>query len=177
MKIIETTLEGAYIIEQSKFFDDRGFFIESYNKRDLESVLNVEFVQDNHSQSTINVLRGLHYQIENPQGKLVRCMRGWVTDVIVDLRESSPDFGQHTIVQLNRPEVMLWVPPGFAHGFVVRSDKADVSYKTTDYYYKEHDRTLLWNDPDLNIDWDVKDPILSEKDKRGKTLQECDKYD
>jgi len=177
MKITETTLEGVIIIEQTKFLDNRGFFIESYNKRDLESVLDVEFVQDNHSCSTINVLRGLHYQVVKPQGKLVRCMDGWITDVVVDLRQSSPNFGEHVVVQLNSPEVMLWVPPGFAHGFYTKTGNAHVSYKTTDYYYKEYDRTLLWNDPDLNIEWESFSPILSEKDQKGKPLHECDKYD
>ena len=178
MKIINTPLDGAYIIEQPRHFDDRGYFIESYNKRDFSEIgLDVEFVQDNHSSSTVNVLRGLHYQVEKPQGKLVRCVKGWIADVIVDLRLTSNTFGEHYKIDLNRPELMLWVPEGFAHGFVVKSDRAHVSYKTTEYYYKEYDRTLLWNDPALDIEWNIPYPILSEKDKRGKTLEECEKYD
>lgn len=178
MKIINTPLQDSYIIEQPKFFDDRGFFIESYNKKVFDDVgLDMNFVQDNHSQSAVNVLRGLHYQVEKPQGKLVRCVKGWIVDVIVDLRQSSPTFGQHFKVDLNRPEVMLWVPEGFAHGFYVKSEKCEVSYKTTEYYYKEYDRTLIWNDPDLNITWGTTTPILSEKDKQGKSFEECEKYD
>ena len=178
MKIINTPLDGAYIIEQPRHYDDRGYFLESYNKRDFAEIgLDVEFVQDNHSSSTVNVLRGLHYQVNKPQGKLVRCMKGWIHDVIVDLRLSSNTFGEHFKVDLHRPELMLWVPEGFAHGFYVKSDRAHVSYKTTEYYYKEHSRVLLWNDPELDIEWETSTPILSGQDKRGKTLEECDKYE
>lgn len=178
MKIIKTPLEDAVLIEQNKHEDDRGYFIETYNQREFSSVgLDMEFVQDNHSLSHPHVLRGLHYQVERPQGKLVRCMKGSILDVIVDLRQSSPTFGQHYAVHLYRPEVMLWVPEGFAHGFYVYSLHAHVSYKTTEFYYKEYDRTLLWNDPDLGIDWGIDSPFLSAKDKYGKTFKECEKYE
>jgi len=174
MKIIEIGLKDALLIEVDKYLDNRGFFIESFNEKKFN--LEYNFVQDNHSMSSKGVLRGLHYQIKHPQGKLVRCIRGTVYDVIVDLRKSSETFGQWYGVELNRPEVQLWVPPGFAHGFYTRSETAQITYKTTDYYYPKHDRTLLWNDLDIN--WNVDgDLILSEKDQKGKTFEECDKYE
>ena len=180
MKVTKTALKDALIIQQDIFEDERGFFIESYNSQTFcDEVYNMHwlFVQDNHSQSKKNVLRGLHYQMINPQGKLVRCMNGEIIDVIVDLRQSSPTFGQHTKVVLNNPYTMLWVPPGFAHGFYVLSESCDVSYKTDQYYYKKSDRTLLWNDPDLGIEWPTDTPILSAKDAVGTTFKECEKYD
>jgi len=178
MKIINTPLQDAVLIEQRKYEDDRGYFIETYSKKDFCDVgLDMEFVQDNHSRSSPHILRGLHYQVTKPQGKLVRCMQGSILDVIVDLRQSSPTFGQHYSVHLHRPEVMLWVPEGFAHGFYAYDLDTHVSYKTTEFYYKEYDRTLLWNDPDLGIDWGIDSPFLSEKDKYGKTFGECEKYE
>lgn len=173
MKIIDIGLQDALLIEVDKYLDNRGFFIESYNEEKFG--LEYDFVQDNHSMSHKGVLRGLHYQIKNPQGKLVRCIRGSVYDVIVDLRESSETFGEWYGVELDRPELQLWVPPGFAHGFYTRTDKANVVYKTTDFYYPEHGRTLLWND--LNIDWHLDGRLhLSNKDQEGKTFQECEKF-
>lgn len=173
MKIIDIGLQDALLIEVDKYLDSRGFFIESYNEEKFG--LEYDFVQDNHSMSHKGVLRGLHYQIKNPQGKLVRCIRGSVYDVIVDLRESSKTFGEWYGVELDRPELQLWVPPGFAHGFYTRTDKANVVYKTTDFYYPEHERTLLWND--LNIDWHLDGMLhLSNKDQEGKTFQECEKF-
>lgn len=174
MKIIKVGLKDVLLIEVDKYLDDRGFFIESFNTKKFG--LEYDFVQDNHSMSSKGVLRGLHYQINHPQGKLVRCISGTIYDAIVDLRKSSETFGQWFGVQLNRPEVQLWVPPGFAHGFYTISEKAHVTYKTTDYYYPKHDRTLLWNDLDIN--WNIlEEPILSEKDKYGKTFNDCDKYE
>ena len=178
MKIQDSKLPEVKIIEPVIFKDDRGYFFESFNQNNFNHLLkaNLSFVQDNQSYSKYGVLRGLHYQIKHPQGKLVSCIRGVIYDVIVDLRKSSETFGKWCGVELSRPEVQLWVPPGFAHGFYTRSEIAQVVYKTTDYYYPEYDRTLLWNDLDIN--WNiVEKPILSEKDKKGKTFEECDKYE
>jgi dTDP-4-dehydrorhamnose 3,5-epimerase len=180
MKVIETNLLDAYVIKCDVYEDSRGSFIESFNlKKFKEEVSSHEdFVQDNHSISKKDVLRGLHYQIEHPQGKLVRCTSGRVLDVLVDLRKSSPTFGEHTKILLDEKYKQVWVPPGFAHGFYVLSDKADVIYKITDYYYPQHERTLLWNDSELSIDWKIEgEPIVSKKDKIGKTFDECEKYD
>lgn len=179
MNIIETSFEDAYIILNTKFEDDRGFFMESFNLSKFEeNIGHYNFVQDNHSKSSKGVLRGLHYQIENPQGKLVRCVFGEVYDVIVDLRKSSKTFGKWLGIKLNENNLQLWVPPGFAHGFYTISDTAEICYKTTDYYYPEHDRTLIWNDPYLNIDWPINfNPVLSLKDQEGKSFIECDKYE
>lgn len=179
MNAIGTSLKDAYIINNKKFEDERGFFIESFNDKKFEKLTGVKnFVQDNHSKSIRGVLRGLHYQIENAQGKLVRCTSGTVLDVIVDLRKSSPTFGNHIKILLDSNDKQVWVPAGFAHGFYVISENAEVTYKITDYYYPEYERTLLWNDPILDIDWGVtEDPILSAKDKLGKTFDECEKYD
>jgi dTDP-4-dehydrorhamnose 3,5-epimerase len=179
MNAIGTILKDAYIITNKKFEDDRGFFMESFNDKKFEKITGVKnFVQDNHSKSIKGVLRGLHYQIKNPQGKLVRCTLGTVLDVIVDLRRSSPTFGNHTKILLDSNDKQVWVPAGFAHGFYVLSNEAEVMYKITDYYYPEYDRTLLWNDPVLNIDWEnIEDPILSSKDKLGKHFDDCEKYD
>jgi dTDP-4-dehydrorhamnose 3,5-epimerase len=178
MNRTDIPLKDAFVIQVDKYKDRRGFFLESYNSNSFKEIgLDVEFVQDNHSNSSVNVLRGLHYQVEKPQGKLVRCMSGRILDVIVDLRESSETFGESYSIDLHSPEVMLWVPPGFAHGFYCMLDNCHVAYKTTDYYYKEYDRTLLWNDKDLGIPWSTPTPILSDKDKLGKTMSECEKYD
>ena len=173
MKIIDIGLTDALLIEVDKYVDSRAYFFESFNEEKFG--LGYDFVQENHSMSHKGVLRGLHYQIKNPQGKLVRCIRGTIYDVIVDLRESSDTFGQWYGVELNRPEVQLWVPPGFGHGFYTRSEVAHVTYKTTDYYYPEHERTLLWNSLDINWHLDG-EPNLSKKDQEGKTFLECEKF-
>lgn len=179
MNATGTNLKDAYIILNSKFEDDRGFFMESFNLKEFEKITGISnFVQDNHSKSSRGVLRGLHYQIKHPQGKLVRCIVGEIYDVIVDLRKSSPTYGKWTGVWLYPGEKQLWVPPGFAHGFYTLSDVAEVVYKTTDYYYPEYERTLLWNDSDLNIDWSIDgNPVLSLKDSLGKSFTECEKYE
>jgi dTDP-4-dehydrorhamnose 3,5-epimerase len=179
MNAIGTNLKDAYIITNKKFEDDRGFFMESFNLKEFEKIVGVyNFVQDNHSKSSKGVLRGLHYQIEHAQGKLVRCISGAVYDVIVDLRKSSPSFGKWFGIKLCKNNLQLWVPPGFAHGFYTLTDAAEIVYKTTDYYYSEWDRTLIWNDSNLGIEWGVgEEPILSQKDIKGKTFEECEKYD
>lgn len=179
MKVIETVLPGVLILEPKVFGDERGFFMESYNRhRYAELGLPTEFVQDNHSRSARGVLRGLHYQIEQPQGKLVRVVRGAVYDVAVDLRRSSPAFGRWEGVELSEENKrLLWIPPGFAHGFLVLSDYADFLYKTTDYYAPEHERCLAWNDPALGIVWPLQgEPVLSAKDRVGRTLAQAEVY-
>ena len=158
MKVTKLELPEVLLIEPRVFGDDRGFFFESYNDRDFRSTIGVdcEFVQDNHSKSTKGVLRGLHYQIQQAQGKLVRVVQGRVFDVAVDLRRSSPNFGKWVGAELNETNKhQLWVPAGFAHGFIVLSETAEFLYKTTDYYAPEHERCILWNDPDLNIRWPI----------------------
>lgn len=179
MKIIETNLKDSYVIKNDKFDDDRGFFIETFNLKQIENKIKVNnFVQDNHSRSVKGVLRGLHYQVKHPQGKLVRCASGSVYDVIVDLRKSSSTFGKWFGIKLCTPNIQLWVPEGFAHGFYTLSETADVCYKITDYYYPEYDRTLIWNDKNLNIDWPSSDNmIISDKDLKGKTFEDCEKYE
>ncbi len=181
MKLIPTSLPDVLLIEPKVFGDARGFFFESYNRQTLASLspaLDIEFVQDNHSRSARNVLRGLHYQITHPQGKLVRVVVGAVYDVAVDLRRSSPTFGQWTGQTLSAEnQRMMWVPPGFAHGFCVISDVAEFLYKTTDYWHPEHERSLLWNDPDLNIPWPLQaPPLLAAKDQAGKPLSDAETY-
>lgn len=178
MNAFETSLKDAYIITTEVFEDKRGSFTESFNLRDIQKIIgDYEFVQDCHSISTKNVVRGLHYQIQHPQGKLVRCIAGEIYDVIVDLRQSSSTYGQLTSVRLTPGPKQLWVPPGFAHGFCVTSHRAEVLYKVTDYHYSEYERTLMWDDVNLNIDWGIASPILSDKDLKGKTFSECDKYE
>ena len=184
MKKTETSIDGAYVIQVEKFGDDRGFFMESFNHKQFqEEVGDFDFVQDNHSLSTEGVLRGLHYQIKNPQGKLVRCTQGEIFDVIVDLRENSPTYRKNFTIKLNRPDLMLWVPPGLAHGFYTISTEAEFQYKVTDYYNPLYDRTLKWDDNDLGIKWPFHEywgfpkPILSRKDKRGLSFKECEKYE
>lgn len=177
MKILDTDIPDVKILEPRVYGDSRGFFMETWNKNELRSLgLDLDFVQDNHSKSGRNILRGLHYQIENPQGKLVRVVKGEVFDVAVDMRQSSPNFGRWVGVYLNDSNKrMLWIPPGFAHGFYVNSDCAEFLYKCTDYYYPEHERTLLWNDPDLSIAWPIAhgiQPILSEKDQQGALMSD-----
>lgn len=179
MNVIETELAGVLILEPRVFGDARGFFMESYNRRRFAELgLPTDFVQDNHSRSARNVLRGLHYQIVQAQGKLVRVVRGAVYDVAVDLRRSSPTFGRWGGVELTEENNrMLWIPPGYAHGFLVLSEYADFLYKTTDFYAPEHERCLLWNDPALGIAWPLDgEPILSTKDKLGSTLAEAEVY-
>jgi dTDP-4-dehydrorhamnose 3,5-epimerase len=170
MNKIETSLNGAFILEPRVFTDSRGFFLESFNARVMNELgIQQEFVQDNHSRSLQNVVRGLHFQREHPQGKLVRTVVGEILDVLVDLRKSSPSFGKWEALSLSAEnQRMLWIPPGFAHGFRVLSDEAHVLYKATDFYFPEHERTLLWNDPDLEIDWKIEEqPIISAKDLAG----------
>ncbi len=179
MKATPTALPDVRIIEPRVFGDDRGFFFESWNGRTFAAAgIEAAFVQDNHSRSGRGVLRGLHYQIAHAQGKLVRCVTGEVFDVAVDLRRSSPTFGHAIGVALSAENRrMLWIPPGFAHGFVVLSDAADFLYKTTDYWHPEHERTLLWNDPALAIAWPLAGAvILNEKDAAGMPLAAADVY-
>ena len=178
MRVIPTALPDVRIVEPRVFRDARGWFFESWNRRTLAGAgLDVDFVQDNHSRSIRGVLRGLHYQVEHAQGKLVRVVVGEVFDVAVDLRERSSTFGHHVALRLSADDPrMLWVPPGFAHGFVVLSEVAEFLYKTTDYWYPEHERTLLWNDPALRIDWPVADPLLAPKDAAGTPLADAARY-
>ncbi len=175
MKITLTEIPDILIIEPRIFGDERGFFYESYNEKAFieKTGLSVTFVQDNHSRSVQNVLRGLHYQIQQPQGKLVRTIAGNILDVAVDIRKSSPTFGQWVSCLLSAENKrQLWIPPGFAHGFLVLSEAAEVLYKTTDYYAPQHERCLLWNDPDIAIDWSLTaPPLLSAKDKAGQPFK------
>ena len=180
MKATPLAIPDVMLIEPKVFGDERGFFFESFNQRQFNAAVgyDVEFVQDNHSRSVKNVLRGLHYQIQHPQGKLVRAVQGTVYDVAVDLRRSSATFGQHVGVELSADNKrMLWVPPGFAHGFVVLSETAEFLYKTTDYWYPEFERSLAWNDPTVNIAWPLDGaPSLSAKDHLGKVLADAEQF-
>jgi dTDP-4-dehydrorhamnose 3,5-epimerase len=180
MKLIPTKIPDVLLIEPKVFGDERGFFYESWNRKSMQSIgLDVDFVQDNHSKSQKNVLRGLHYQIEHPQGKLVRVIAGEVFDVSVDLRKSSPTFGQWVGFTLSAENKRIaWIPPGFAHGFCVTSETAEFLYKTTDYWSPEHERSLLWSDPTLAIDWPIDEmPLLATKDANGIDLSRCEIYD
>lgn len=174
MKVIPTAIPDVLIIEPRVFGDSRGFFFESFNQRAFNHVVGqgVQFVQDNHSRSARGVLRGLHYQLRQPQGKLVRVVQGAVFDVAVDVRKSSPTFGRWVGVMLTEDNCrQLWIPPGFAHGFMVTSESADFLYKTTDYYAPEHERCITWNDPIINVEWPLTAvPQLSTKDRRGVSL-------
>lgn len=179
MKVSPTKLPGVLVLEPKVFGDNRGFFFESFNRRTFAEAtgMGLDFVQDNHSRSVEGVLRGLHYQIKQPQGKLVRVVRGAVFDVAVDLRRSSPTFGQWDGVELSEDNHrQLWIPPGFAHGFVVLSESADFLYKTTDYYAPEHERCIIWNDPDIGIDWPIRNPQLSGKDQAGRAFAEAEVF-
>jgi len=179
MNVLETSLPGVLIIEPKVFGDSRGFFYESWNARAFEAAgIHASFVQDNNSRSARNVLRGMHYQIKQPQGKLVRVTLGEVFDVVVDLRRSSPTFGKWEGVRLSAENKrMLWIPPGFAHGFLVVSEHADFLYKTTDYWMPEHERTVAWNDPDLAIDWPLQGaPVVSAKDAKGTPFAQAETY-
>ena len=181
MKIIQTTIQGVLILEPKVFSDDRGFFFESFNQKQFKALAGVdkEFVQDNHSLSRRGVLRGLHYQIKQPQGKLVRVVSGEVFDVAVDLRKSSPTFGQWAGVVLSAENKrQFWVPEGFAHGFVVLSDAAEFLYKTTDYYAPEYERCIRWNDAELAIDWQyANEPLVSGKDAQGVMFKEAEVFE
>jgi dTDP-4-dehydrorhamnose 3,5-epimerase len=171
VRVIPTAIKDLLLLEPNVFGDERGFFMETYNKQTFRQAtgLDVEFVQDNHSRSTRGVLRGLHYQIKQPQGKLVRVVTGEVFDVAVDLRRNSPTLGKWVGVRLSAESPrMAWIPPGFAHGFLVLSDRADFLYKATDFYAPQHERTLLWNDADVGVEWPLEtSPILTQKDLRG----------
>lgn len=179
MQVVKTALPGLLILEPKVFGDDRGFFFESFNRRVFKQLTgrDADFVQDNHSRSARHVLRGLHYQIRQPQGKLVRVVSGEVLDIAVDIRRSSPTFGKwEGIILSAENKRMVWIPEGFAHGFVVRSEYAEFLYKTTDYWAPEHERSILWSDPDLAIDWQLAGttPLLSAKDQAGKLFREAE---
>ena len=178
MRAVSTEIPDVLVLEPVIFADERGFFFETWNARIFRDVvkLNVQFVQDNQSRSSRNVLRGLHYQIKQPQGKLIRVLSGRIFDVAVDLRKSSPSFGRWVGMELSADK-QLWIPPGFAHGFFVLSDIADVLYKTTDYYAPEHERCVIWNDPTLAIDWPLQgEPVLSAKDRLGVPLSRAEVF-
>nr|BAT24213.1 dTDP-6-deoxy-D-glucose-3,5-epimerase [Klebsiella sp. SW4] len=175
MHIIETRIADVKIIQPKVFGDSRGFFLETFERKRYQEMLNIDldFVQDNHSRSSQGVLRGLHFQTQNPQGKLVRVVRGTVFDVAVDIRQESPTFGQWEGVLLSEEnKTQFWIPPGLAHGFVVLSEVADFEYKCTDYYNPINEACLFWNDPDIDIRWPIEEPLLSEKDRQGKRLKE-----
>lgn len=177
---IPTSLPGVFILEPRVFGDERGFFFESYNQQTMaEAGILENFVQDNHSSSRRNVLRGLHYQVQQPQGKLVRVVEGEILDVAVDLRRSSPSFGRWEAVRLSAENKrMLWIPSGFAHGFCVRSEQAQVLYKATDFYAPARERTVIWNDSQLKIGWELEgEPIVSAKDQRGVALRDAETFD
>jgi len=180
MKITALAIPNVILLEPKVFGDDRGLFFESFNQKNFEAAIgrHVTFVQDNHSRSVKNVLRGLHYQIQQPQGKLLRVVQGEVFDVAVDIRKSSPTFGQWIGEILSAEnKLQMWVPEGFAHGFVVLSDTAECLYKTTDYYAPEHERCIVWNDPGIGIQWPFDDePVLSVKDQQGKSLTEAEHF-
>jgi dTDP-4-dehydrorhamnose 3,5-epimerase len=178
--VIPTSLPEVKIIEPRVFADARGFFFESFNAQEFAEAVGepVEFVQDNHSLSAKDVLRGLHYQIEHPQGKLVRVVAGEVFDVAVDIRVGSPNFGKWAGTNLSAENKrQMWIPPGFAHGFLVLSETAEFLYKTTDYWFAQHERCLLWNDPQIGIEWPIEgEPLLAAKDAAGKRLVDADTY-
>jgi dTDP-4-dehydrorhamnose 3,5-epimerase len=181
LTVTPTHLSEILILEPKVWADDRGFFLESFNERDFLQAtgLKVNFVQDNQSRSKRGVLRGLHYQIKQPQGKLVRVTKGQVFDVAVNLQRNHPDFGKWFGTLLSEEnQRQLWIPPGFAHGFVILSDWADFLYKTTDYFAPEHERALLWNDPAINIEWPIDfEPILSAKDLNAPSLRDAELFD
>lgn len=180
MKVTPTPIPDVLVLEPKVFGDARGFFFESFNRKVFREVagLTLDFVQDNHSRSTQGVLRGLHYQLQQPQGKLVRVVRGAVFDVVLDIRRSSPTFGKWVGTELSEEnQRQLWVPPGFAHGFIVLSESADFLYKTTDYYAPADEHCIAWNDPAIGIEWPVSvTPKLSEKDSRGLALKDAEVF-
>ena len=179
-KIEKSSLPEVLILEPYSYYDDRGFFFESFNQRKFNGIINrnINFVQDNHSYSVKNVLRGLHYQLYKPQGKLIRVIKGSIYDVAVDLRSHSKSFGNWTAFKLTEQnKKQLWIPEGFAHGFLVLSEFAEVLYKTTEYWYKDDEKTIKWNDPALNISWPIKNnPIVSKKDSEGFYLNKAQTY-
>ncbi len=181
MRVTPTAIPDVLIIEPKVYGDARGFFYESFNQKEFQKAtgLDVQFVQDNHSRSAKGVLRGLHYQIQQPQGKLVRVVQGSVFDVAVDLRKSSATFGKWVRVELSEQNAkQMWIPTGFAHGFLVLSETADFLYKTTDYYAPEHERSIIWNDPDIGIEWpEMTNLSLSDKDKSAKSFNEAEVFD
>ena len=180
MKALPTTLQGVLLLEPRVFGDDRGFFLESYNRRTFADLgITVDFVQDNHSFSVRNTLRGIHYQLRQPQGKLIRAIVGTILDVAVDLRRHSPTFGQaESFLLSDENRHMAWIPAGFGHGFRVVSETAHVTYKTTGFYSLPDERTILWDDPDLKIDWQLDvSPILSQKDKLGRRLRDSEVFE
>lgn len=180
MKVTATSIPDVLVIEPQVFGDDRGFFFESFNARNFAKAtgINTNFVQDNHSRSVKNVLRGLHYQIQQPQGKLIRVLSGEIFDVAVDIRKNSPTFGKWVgEILSSKNKKQLWIPEGFAHGFLVTSEIAEVAYKTTDYWAPEHERCIIWNDPDIGIEWGVEEePLLSSKDQYGLLLRQVDNF-
>lgn len=179
MKVIEAPLTDALVLEPKVFGDDRGFFLESYNEKIFAGLdIREKFVQDNHSFSQKGVLRGLHYQVQKAQGKLVRVVAGEVLDVFLDLRRSSPTFGRwHGVKLSGENKRLVWIPGGFAHGFYVLSENAHVLYKSTEFYFPDMERTIIWNDPELRIEWgNPGEPLLSEKDKRGKPFKDSELF-
>ena len=175
MKVTESGIKGVYTIEPDVYIDDRGFFMETFHIERYRKLLgmNLDFVQDNISRSSKNVLRGMHFQRNYPQGKIVKASRGEILDVIVDLRKDSPTYGTWESFKLSEQnKLQVWIPPGYAHGFLVMSDSADFEYKCTEYYHPEDQNCLMWNDPEVAIDWHIDDPILSEKDKQGLFLKD-----
>ena len=175
MKVTESGIKGVFIIEPDVYEDDRGFFMETFHKERYRKLLgiNLDIVQANVSRSSKNVLRGMHFQKNYPQGKIVKASRGEILDVIVDLRKDSLTYGTWQSFRLSEQnKLQVWIPPGFAHGFLVMSDSADIDYKCTEYYHPEDELCLLWNDPEVAIDWPINDPILSEKDKKGLSLKD-----
>jgi len=182
MEFLPTRLPDVIVIRPEIFGDSRGFFMETWNRKDFDHAgIDADFVQDNYSSSVAGTVRGLHYQIKQAQGKLVRVVKGEVFDVAVDLRKSSPDFGRWASEILSAEnKKQIWIPPGFAHGFLVLSETAEFEYKCTDYYAPEHERTIRWDDPDIGVDWPLADgqpPILSQKDQAGAPLKESQVYD
>ena len=174
MKVTESGIKGVYTIEPDVYIDDRGFFMETFHRERYRKLLGIDldFVQDNISRSSKNVLRGMHFQKNYPQGKIVKASRGEILDVVVDLRKDSPTYGTWESFRLSeKNKLQVWIPPGFAHGFLVMSDSADFEYKCTEYYHPEDELCLMWNDPEVAIDWPINDPILSEKDKELPTFE------
>jgi len=175
MKVTESGIKGVFIIEPDVYEDDRGFFMETFHNERYRKLLgiNLDFVQDNISRSSKNVLRGMHFQKNYPQGKIVKASRGEILDVVVDLRKGSPTYGTWESFRLSeKNKLQVWIPPGFAHGFLVMSDSADIDYKCTEYYHPEDELCLMWNDPEVAIDWTINEPIVTGKDKKGLSLKD-----
>ena len=175
MKVTESRIKGVYTIEPDVYEDDRGFFMETFHIERYRKLLgiNLDFVQDNISRSSKNVLRGMHFQKNYPQGKIVKASRGEILDVVVDLRKDSPTYGTWESFRLSeKNKLQVWIPPGFAHGFLVMSDSADIDYKCTEYYHPEDELCLMWNDPEVAIDWTINEPIVTGKDKKGLSLKD-----